>query len=134
MKNILILFFILLIFGCDRKTGASMTVNNISIPIEKIYEDIKENNDVFNYERIELEPVSPNEQYNRINVWVYGFAASIEYSNSEPIYLYVSSIYLNAPKDIVEFTESKTRELQQFFKDKYAIADSDFTIEIYKGW
>jgi hypothetical protein len=148
MKYILAFFVIFLFYSCDTFAGATMRVNNIYTPIEKIYSDIKENNNIFNYENIELN-FSPStesfeifpkwgksysESYYYVSIWVYGFGAIIKYTSSkEGPYLYISAVYLHgAPKDILEFTEYKIKELKQFFQEQYGLDDSDLIIEIHK--
>jgi hypothetical protein len=149
MKFMPFLFFAIISFySCDTFAGATMRVNNINIPIEKIYADIKENNNFFNYESIKLEyepshesfGIFPewgkqiSEPYYYIHIWVYGFGAIIKYIDSKDgAYLHVSAIYLHgAPKDILEFTEYKMGELKQFIKEKYGLDDNNLIIGIYK--
>jgi hypothetical protein len=145
MKYIFLSIILLILFnGCDTVKGVSMHVENINIPIEKIYFDIKENNNIFNHEVIELVYAPSHESfeifpkwgkqisdpYYYIHIWVYGFGASIKYNDS---YLYISALYLHgAPKDILEFTEFKINELKDFFQEYYGLNEHDLIIELYK--
>jgi hypothetical protein len=144
MKQIFLSILVILFISCDTFMGATMDVKNMNIPIEKIYYDIKENNNIFNYELIELEYEPSHESfgifpkwgkltskpYYYIHIWVYGFGALIKYIDSD---LYVSALYLHGvPKDVLEFTEFKMNELRDFFEDCYGINENNLKIEVYK--
>jgi|TergutMp193P3_1026864.scaffolds.fasta_scaffold276555_1 hypothetical protein len=156
MKHILLsIVVIILLNSCDTVKGVTMEVKNLHIPIEKIYMDIKQNNDIFNYENIELIHTMTTESfgiypkwgkiesrpYTYISLWVYGFGATIKYidwdeqklspRNENEIYLYFSALYLHgAPKEILEFTEFKMIELQNFIQTQYGLNDNDLKINI----
>jgi hypothetical protein len=145
MKPIFLLVISLVLFNsCDTFKGATMNIENINIPIEKIYFDIKENNNIFNYEDIALDYQPSHESfeifpkwgkqiskpYYYVHIWVYGFGATIKYIDSD---LYSSALYLHgAPKDILEFTEFKINELKIFFQDYYGLKENDIKISVYK--
>jgi hypothetical protein len=157
MKYVILSVFLIIIFNsCDTLKGVTMNVNNLHIPIEVIYSDIKENNDIFNYEKNELVQTMTNESfgiypkwgkiesrpYTYISLWVYGFGAVIKYIDydhlnlsfidEDKVYLSVSALYLHsAPKKILEFTEVKMIELKDFIQNKYGLNDDDIKINIY---
>jgi hypothetical protein len=146
MKNIVLFFFVIFLYGCDTFSGVTMQVNNIVLPIEKIYADIKENNEYFKYENIELKYVPPKEyfeiwpnsgkhireSYHYISIWVYGFGATIKYIDSEKLYLFVDNRYLHgAPDEILQYGLYKINELKQFFIEEYGLENNNIIIDTY---
>jgi len=127
---ILNILIIILFISCDTIKGATMRAYNIDIPIEDIYVHIKENNDIFMYESIDIITDSQNNK-KKIRIFVYGFHAYMEYFDEEKIYLQTHFRYLNAPGEILQFSLDKLIELKLFLKEKYDLMDNDIIIETY---
>jgi hypothetical protein len=124
-----------------------MEAHNINVPIEEIYADIMENNNILKYNRIELEYHPPEESfqffpnwgkkireaYYTIGVWGDGFGFTIQKIKSNREYLFSYSYALGGrSKEQLEFTENKINELKDFFKNIYKLDDEDIIIESTK--
>jgi hypothetical protein len=105
-----------------------------------------ENNNILKYKGIELEYHPPEESfefypnwgkkireaYYTIRVWDDGFVATIQYINSDKVYLHAYRyVHSGGPKDVLEFTLYKINELKNFLKEKYNLDDEDIKIETY---
>jgi hypothetical protein len=127
-----------------------MSAYNINVPIEEIYADIMENNNIFNYDRILLKYHQPAESFGIYPKWgkiipePYYFIEidfvilkqdsgwfSIQYENSDKVYLRFSGLYRKAPRHVIDFTAYKLNELKLFLIEKYKLADEDIEISIY---